>query len=77
MKKRITKPWMPAADYGQSLPTFTVNLLVRDVGVSVKFYETILGGNTHYHDEDFAALHVATRVHDPCRSHIRKSPVGI
>ena len=59
MKKRITKPWMPATDYGQSLPTFTVNLLVRDVGVSVKFYETILAGNTHYRDEDFAALHVA------------------
>ena len=59
MKKRITKPWMPATDYGQSLPTFTVNLLVRDVGVSVKFYETILAGNTHYRDDDFAALHVA------------------
>jgi len=59
MKTRITKPWMPAADYGQSLPVFTVNLLVRNVRISVEFYKTVLGGNERYHDDDFAALHVA------------------
>ena len=59
MKKRTSKPWMPTADYGHSLPKFTVNLLVKNVVVGVNFYKTVLGGNEHYHDDDFAALNVA------------------
>ena len=59
MKKRATNPWMSAIDYGHSLPTFTVNLLVRDVAMGSQFYEAVLGGMEHYQDEDFAALNVA------------------
>ena len=59
MKKRTTEPWMSAVEYGRSLPTFTVNLLVRDVAAGVEFYKTVPGGKEHYHDEDFAALNVA------------------
>ena len=59
MKKRTDNPWMSATDYGHSLPTFTINLLVRNVAASVEFYEAVLGGTEHYQDEDFAALNVA------------------
>jgi catechol 2,3-dioxygenase-like lactoylglutathione lyase family enzyme len=59
MKKRTDNPWMSATDYGHSLPTFTINLLVRNVAAGVEFYEAVLGGTEHYQDEDFAALNVA------------------
>ena len=59
MKKRTANPWMSAIDYGHSLPTFTVNLLVRDVAMGSQFYEAVLGGMEHYQDKDFAALNVA------------------
>ncbi len=26
-KKRVGEPWMPAGEYGRSLPSFTMNLL--------------------------------------------------
>ena len=62
MKKSKTVPpaadWMPAAEYGRSLPAFTVNLLVVDVAAGVEFYQSVLGARCHYSDVDFAALNV-------------------
>ncbi len=58
-KKRTGEPWMPAEEYGRSLPRFTVNLLVRDVARSVAFYSGVLGAKVHYSDADFAALELA------------------
>ncbi|MCH7812018.1 MAG: VOC family protein [Chloroflexi bacterium] len=58
-KKRQGDPWMPAADYGRSLPPFSVNLIVQDIARSVAFYRDVLGASVHYADPDFAALNVA------------------
>jgi uncharacterized glyoxalase superfamily protein PhnB len=57
--KRSGSAWMPADDYGRSLPKFSVNLLVRNVQVSLPFYRDVLGAKVHYADEDFAALNLA------------------
>ena len=57
-KKRTGDPWMPAAQYGRSLPKFMVNLLMRDVRPGVDFYEQVLGASCRYQDEDFAAIDV-------------------
>jgi len=54
--KRTQEPWMPADDYGRGMPDFTVNLLVRDVPRSVKFYRDVFGATVHHSDPDFAAL---------------------
>jgi uncharacterized glyoxalase superfamily protein PhnB len=51
--------WMPADEYGRSLPKFTVNLLVRDVARSVPFYRDVLGAAVRYADNDFVALALA------------------
>jgi uncharacterized glyoxalase superfamily protein PhnB len=59
MQKSKKKPWMPAPEYGRSLPAFTVNLLVKEVAPSVKFYRRVLKGKVHYSDEDFAAISVS------------------
>lgn len=56
MKKRTRDPWMPADQYGRSLPTFTANLIVSDVSRSLMFYMDVLAATVHYSDEDFAAL---------------------
>ena len=55
-KMRTGEPWMPADAYGRSLPTLTVNLLVRDVARSVAYYTSVLGAELQYADADFAAL---------------------
>jgi uncharacterized glyoxalase superfamily protein PhnB len=57
--KRSGAAWMPADDYGRSLPKFSVNLLVLDVRASLPFYRDVLGAKVHYSDEDFAALNLA------------------
>lgn len=57
-KKRIGEAWMPADQYGRSLPKFSVNLLVRDVSRSVPFYRDVLGAAVRYADADFAALNL-------------------
>ena len=57
--KRSGSAWMPADDYGRSLPKFSINLLVRDVQVSLPFYRDVLGATVRYADEDFAALNLA------------------
>ena len=58
MKKRTGEPWIPAPAYGGLLPQFTVNLIVRDVGRALHFYEEVLQATVHYSDPDFAAVRV-------------------
>ena len=58
MKKRLGDPWIPAAAYGQLLPQFTVNLIVRDIPRSLRFYEEVLLAHVHYADPDFAAIRI-------------------
>ncbi len=55
-KKRAGEPWMPADEYGRSLPAFSVNLLVTDIARSAAFYRDVLGCEVRYSDPDFAAL---------------------
>jgi uncharacterized glyoxalase superfamily protein PhnB len=57
--KRAGAAWMSADEYGRKLPKFSVNLLVRDVPISVPFYRDVLGATVHYADLDFAALNLA------------------
>jgi len=47
---------MPADDYGRGMRQFSVNLLVRDVRISLAFYERVLGAAVRYADEDFAVM---------------------
>ncbi len=55
-KKRVGDPWMPASEYGRSLPAFTVNLVVSDVERSVGFYRDVFAADVRYSDPDFAAI---------------------
>ena len=55
-KTRTGDAFLPADEYGRSLPKFTVNLLVRNVARSVNFYRDVLGAAVRYWDNDFAAL---------------------
>jgi len=55
-KKRVGDSWMPSNEYGRSLPAFTVNLVVSDVGRSVGFYRDVFGADVRYSDPDFAAI---------------------
>ena len=57
-KQRAGEPWRPADEYGRELPTFSVNLIVRDVTKSAKFYTEVLTAELLYADADFAALRV-------------------
>jgi len=59
IKHRSGSSWMPADDYGREMPTFSVNLLVRDVQASVLFYRDVLGASIRHADTDFAALNLA------------------
>ena len=59
VKKRLGEPWIAAADYGRLLPSFSVNLVVRDMPRSVAFYSDVLRALVHYSDPDFAAIKVA------------------
>lgn len=55
--KRTREPWMKADDFGRSLPRGVgVNLLVADVATMETFCREVLGANTVYADEDFAAV---------------------
>ncbi|MHB8573149.1 MAG: VOC family protein [Candidatus Dormibacteria bacterium] len=55
-KLRTGDPWMPARDYGHSLTGLSVNLIVRDISLSLPFYSQVLGLQVLYHDPDFAAI---------------------
>ena len=57
-KNRTGEAWMPADEYGHSLPQFSVNLLVRDAQKSLPFYKEVLGATVRYADQDFAALNL-------------------
>jgi catechol 2,3-dioxygenase-like lactoylglutathione lyase family enzyme len=57
-KRHLGQSWMPADDYGRTLPPFTVNLLVTDMARSTAFYVRVLGAKLIYSDCDFAALRV-------------------
>jgi len=57
-KTRTGEAWMPADEYGRSLPKFTVNLLVRDVTKALPFYRDVLQAAVRYSDGDFAALEI-------------------
>ena len=55
--KRTREPWMKAADFGHSLPRGVgINLLVPEIAPMEVFCRTVLGANTIYADEDFAAI---------------------
>ena len=79
--QRSGSSWMPADDYGRAMPTFSVNLPVRDVQASVLFYRDVLGATIRYADTDFAALNLAgaefmlhadhTYDHHPLYAHIQ------
>lgn len=57
--KRTKEPWMPADDFGRSLPQgLGVNLLVREIAVMERFCREVLGAGTIYADEDFAAMEI-------------------
>ena len=53
---RTGEAFMPADDYGRGMRPFSVNLLVRDLRVSLAFYERVLGAAVRYADDDFAVL---------------------
>jgi catechol 2,3-dioxygenase-like lactoylglutathione lyase family enzyme len=55
-KRRTGTPWMPADAFGKTLEGFGVNLLVRDIKISVGFATRVLGADVVYADPDFAVL---------------------
>ncbi len=59
-KLREGKPWMPGFQYGALLTTVSLNLMVKDVEASIKFYQEVLQADVHYYDVDFAAMRVAS-----------------
>ena len=59
MKLRSGEPWMPADDYGRTLPVFSVNLLSADLERSARFYADVLEARIVYRDPDFIALELA------------------
>jgi catechol 2,3-dioxygenase-like lactoylglutathione lyase family enzyme len=58
VKTRTEAPWIPAPEYGALLPQFSVNLIVRDIDVSLEFYRQVLCADVHYADADFAAVRI-------------------
>jgi len=56
MKERSGEPWMAADAYGRSLKGMGVNLLVREVAVSVAYLTEVLALDLVYADADFAVL---------------------
>ncbi|MBV6650461.1 MAG: hypothetical protein KI789_12115 [Hoeflea sp.] len=61
--KRSKEPWMPADDFGRSLPRgIGVNLLVRDMAAELAFCRDCLGAMVLDSDEDFAAIELCGSV---------------
>lgn len=57
MKKRTGTPWMPADDFGRSLPAGVgLNLLVPEVEPMAAFCRDVLEGRIVYADVDFAVV---------------------
>jgi catechol 2,3-dioxygenase-like lactoylglutathione lyase family enzyme len=56
-KRTDAERWtVSASEHGRSLTGLSLNLLVRDVAVSLPFYTEVLGFRDLHHDPDFAAL---------------------
>lgn len=61
--KRSKQPWMPAEEFGRSLPRGVgVNLLVRDIAAEIDFCRNCLGAMILDSDEDFAAIELCGSV---------------
>ena len=61
MKKRTDAQratFMASPEYSRLLPSFTVNLIVRDIDQALTFYRDVLGATAHYADPDFSAIRV-------------------
>lgn len=58
--KRTGTPWMSSGAYGKTLTGLSLNLIVRDVTLSVPFYRDVLGMTVHYADVDMAALQLGS-----------------
>ncbi|MEQ1951670.1 hypothetical protein [Mesorhizobium sp. CN2-181] len=59
MKKRTGQAWMPADDFGRSLPRGVgLNLLVPEVAEMEAFCRDVLGATIVYSDVDFAVVHL-------------------
>ena len=58
MKKLVGQSWIPADEYGHSLPPFTVNLLFSDLARAARFYSNVLEATIVYSDPDFIALEI-------------------
>ena len=84
-KTRTGDPFMSADDYGRAMPQFSVNLLVRNMENSVKFYRDVVGVNVRYADADFAALEIngctfmlhADHTYDHHPFHVRLQDPGL
>jgi len=48
--------FMSADRYGRTLAGLSLNLIVRDVGLSIPFYTAVLGFRALHQTEDYAAL---------------------
>ena len=57
MKKRTGQSWMPADDFGRSLPRGVgLNLLLPEIAPMEAFCRDVLGSRIVYSDEDFAVV---------------------
>ena len=56
MKLRTGEPWMPAPQYGRSLKSLTINLLVKNIQAALKFQTDILQTEIVYADADIAVV---------------------
>ncbi len=56
MKLRTGDAWMPAPDYGRSLTSLTLNLLVRDIEPALAFQQLGLEASLVYADPGIAGL---------------------
>ena len=54
-KLRTGDPWQSPPEYGATLAGASVNLVVREVARSLRFYTQLLGFGSPYSDPDFAA----------------------
>ena len=60
VKKRIGDPWMPADEFGRSLPRgLGLNILVPELAPMTEFCRTVLDGRIVYEDEDFGVIDLA------------------
>ena len=76
-KTREGDAFMPADEYGRSMPKFSVNLLVRNVEDSVKFYRDVVGAECALRGQRFRrAATAGLGLHAACGSHLR-SPSAV